>query len=226
MSERLIINTKYFEWTTIQCLGSRYGRKSMYYWKCKCCCGNIREVREQYIINGESRSCGCKNAEYQRALTITHGDSTSKGTHHYLYTTWSSIKNRTTNPNEPSWKDYGERGINMFNEWRVYENFKKWILENIGERPEKYTLDRINNNGNYEPGNVRWATWETQANNRRETIKKTNDKIQIKFKKKAFNIKIKLPKRKALSCAQYVHKYRFWGGKEVDTSNMIEGSPI
>ena len=110
----------------------------------------------------------------------------------------------------------------MFNEWRVYENFKKWILENIGERPEKYTLDRINNNGNYEPGNVRWATWETQANNRRETIKKTNDKIQIKFKKKAFNIKIKLPELRAhwgshtIPLLALAHLWR-WSGLPVAT---------
>lgn len=90
----------------------------------------------------------------------------SKKGEHYLRTTWRSMKGRTTNPKSTSYKRYGGRGITMDKEWLLsFSSFKKYIMENLGERPTGHSIDRIDNNGNYEPGNVRWAAPVTQRQN-------------------------------------------------------------
>lgn len=91
-------------------------------------------------------------------------------TDHWLYSTWSQMVNRCTNPRTPAWKWYGARGISVCDQWKDSRTFIEWVEENLGDRPDGYSLDRIDNNGNYEPGNVRWADAVTQANNRRNTI--------------------------------------------------------
>ena len=90
---------------------------------------------------------------------------------HPLYNCWSSIKQRCYNPLASSYKSYGARGINMYKPWLDNpEAFINYVLKNIGPRPKNKTIDRINNNSNYEPGNIRWATDEEQAQNKRTTI--------------------------------------------------------
>jgi hypothetical protein len=133
-----------------------YGRP-LIKWKCKCDCGNVKIMDGTCLRNGSTKSCGCWRNK-------RHGMSYSK-----LYTHWQSMKNRCS----PSYHDpsvYYERGITVCNEWKnSFENFMDWALSNGYQ--EGLTLDRIDNDGNYEPDNCRWATMKEQSNNRRTTVR-------------------------------------------------------
>ena len=135
-------------------------------WKCQCDCGNEVIVQGNNLKNGHTVSCGCFRREKTSESHKTHG---MKGTS--IHNTWSHIKARCFNPNSKHYKDYGGRGITMFPEW--IDNFQAFYdyvskLEHYGE--DGYTLDRINNDGNYEPDNLRWADKKTQGRNTRRNI--------------------------------------------------------
>ena len=101
-------------------------------------------------------------------------DNSNRGTHRMstehpkLYLVWETMKNRCENPNRAKYKDYGARGIEVCDEWHNTENFCKWALENGYE--EGLQIDRIDNNGNYEPNNCRWVTPKENSRNRRNTV--------------------------------------------------------
>ncbi len=131
-------------------------------WECRCSCGKIVPVEASNLKNGHAKSCGCFNIEQVRVRSITHGQT---GT--VLHNTWRRILNRCHNTKSADYKDYGGRGIRVHQAW--IDSFQAFA-EYVGPRPASgYSIDRYpNNDGNYEPGNVRWATAKDQANNRRE----------------------------------------------------------
>jgi len=137
-------------------------------WKCVCECGNETIVSSNSLRRGTTRSCGClaleaktKNVRKMREANTRHGE-----THSYLYQTWWSMRQRCSNPNVRNYPRYGGRGITTHPVFDVYEGFRDYVLTSLGHRKPRESLDRIDNNGNYEPGNLRWATPPQQQRNR------------------------------------------------------------
>ncbi len=134
-------------------------------WLCSCQCGGQVEVLGASLLNGRSKSCGClkdeRTAEMGRENSqrlVRHGMSKTPA-----HVRWRSLKDRCFNPRNKHYKDYGARGITVCERWLVFENF----YADMGEAPEGKSIDRINNDGDYEPGNCRWATPQEQIDNRR-----------------------------------------------------------
>lgn len=140
------------------------------YWVCRCECGNSHTTRSDSLKSGAVKSCGCLN---QEAKVIKHGLSRTK-----IYHVWAAMKNRCTNPNDRNYHHYGGRGIQICDDWlNNFETFYKWAISN-GYR-EGLEIDRIDNEGNYEPGNCKWVSRKDQCNNRRVNRKITfNGKTQ------------------------------------------------
>lgn len=132
-------------------------------WLCQCDCGNTHIVNSPSLVDGKTRSCGCLSVEILKTLHSTHG-----GTNHPMYQTWLGMKQRCSNPNHKDYHRYGGRGISVCPRWE--KDFAAF-LSDVGERPSsKHSLDRIDRDGNYEPGNVRWATPTEQARNKAACI--------------------------------------------------------
>ena len=127
-------------------------------WLCLCDCGNLTSVVSFKLRNGNTQSCGCLQKERSREVNISHGKSYSR-----IYSIWGSMLTRCNNSRHESYFHYGGRGIKVCERWKVFKNF----LADMGEPPDGLTLDRKDVNGNYEPGNCRWVTWEVQNNNKR-----------------------------------------------------------
>jgi len=135
------------------------------YWLCLCSCGTKKYISASNLYNGHAQSCGCFNRELIRTRSVTHGKSKTP-----TYNIWKGMRKRCLNPTDKSFHNYGGRGISVCNRWSKYENF----YSDIGERPSnKHSIDRIDNNGNYEPNNCQWALKETQMNNMRTNINLT-----------------------------------------------------
>lgn len=132
-------------------------------WLCQCDCGQQKVVYKTHLLRANSRSCGCLNSEVTAAKNIAtakHGMWKSNE-----FAMWQSMLQRCLDSNCPAWHHYGGRGVVVCQEWR--ESFRSFY-EFMGVRPSrKHSLERIDNEKGYEPGNVRWATWHEQARNKR-----------------------------------------------------------
>ena len=139
------------------------GHQLPVYWRCRCTCGNIIVTSGNNLVKGHTKSCGCLHKEGTRT---THSFS-----HTPIHNQWCGIKQRCFNPHKQAYKNYGRRGITMYPAWiHDFQAFYDYVskLPHYGEKG--YSLDRINNDGNYEPGNLRFADKFTQARNKRNNV--------------------------------------------------------
>lgn len=154
-------------WTVIEYAG-RYRGYGGAVWKCRCQCGKEKLVRAEQLSGGGSRSCGCISSEIiseRNRRSASHGH-TRNSTTSTEYKSWASMKSRCCNHKDKDYHRYGARGIKVCERWmNSFENF----LADMGLKPSvRHTIDRFpNNDGDYEPGNCRWATAKQQSNNTR-----------------------------------------------------------
>lgn len=140
-------------------------------WLCLCDCGNERLVITRHLLIRKTKSCGCLRREEHpnaRAAKLSHGRTVghdATGRLDPTYAIWIGMRSRCNDQKQPSWKNYGGRGILYDPRWEQFENF----LEDMGERPSGLTLDRIDNNAGYSKSNCRWATRKQQNRNNRRT---------------------------------------------------------
>lgn len=156
-----IAGLKFGRLTAVRRLPREPGSRSQTRWVCSCECGAEATVTLGDLKSGKTSSCGCRRAAVSKTRMTTHG-ATANGQWTGTYTTWAGMKQRCQSPNDNNYPYYGGRGIRVCERWQTFENF----LADMGERPPGMSIDRINPNGDYEPGNCQWANGTRQSRNR------------------------------------------------------------
>lgn len=132
-------------------------------WACRCACGGTKTVRAGHLKRGIVASCGCYRKEWATARMSTHRRSQTQ-----VHRTWRNMRERCQNPRSKNYPSYGGRGITVCERWQAFENF----YADMGDPPSpQHSIDRIDNDRGYEPGNCRWTTMDVQGKNRRRVIR-------------------------------------------------------
>lgn len=159
-----MIGKQYGRLTVLSFIGRNKQYDSL--WECKCKCGTIKVIRGGVLKNGHTQSCGCLHKDNTSVAKTTHGLIKDN---YKLYKVWIGMKQRCYNSKCSSYKNYGQRGIKLCENWvHSFENFHSWSLAN--GYSEGLTIERENVNGNYEASNCSWIVKERQSANRRNSI--------------------------------------------------------
>lgn len=169
----------------IDLTGRRYGRlvvirfghrgsRRQSFWLCRCDCGAEVEIPSGNLKSGGSRSCGCLRREVTAANWTTHGHA-NNSSRSPEYESWAAMWARVRGRTGRRLVDYNLRGITVCERWKSFDAF----LADMGQRPPGTSLDRIDNNGNYEPSNCRWATSSQQVQNRRTHDQAAADRARL-----------------------------------------------
>lgn len=181
------------------------GKRERYYWKCRCECGNMKDVRTDCLTSGNVRSCGCIKKEQDKINLIKFHQHKLSGTS--LWYVYYSMLHRCYNKEDTHYDNYGGRGIAVCEEWKgSFDNFAQWALNN-GYK-QGLQIDRINNDGNYEPSNCRWCTLKENCRNR-------GSNVLVEYKGKFVTI-VELSEILNRPYKEVYYKYRKYGIKRKD----------